>query len=285
MKSEIITGILFFAILTACSSEPKDVETETSDTNPVAAKETISKQQEEKHAISITGRVDVSPNSRLSVHVPVNSYLEDIPVKIGDNVKKGQLLAYIEHPDILKLQEDYLTAKSNYAVEQENFKRKQDLFNTSSISRKEYLDAERAFSTAKARYERLQEELRFTGLDPDKTGNGIVSKIALRAPIDGTIVQIMGNKGKFMGASDELMTIIDTREKWIVFQVYPDQLGSVRIGDTISFHGVGSENTAIIKSISGATNTTSRGVEVIALPESQKDLNVGEIVYGSVTTR
>lgn len=286
MNLKMIYGIVLLSFISACSGSTNDSEPENSD-NVEAVVNTTSElpKKNEVQTISITGRVDVSPNSRLSVHVPVNSYLEDIPVKVGDKVKKGQLLAYLAHPDILKLQEEYLTAKSNFSVEEENYNRKQELFKTNSISRKEFLDAERNFSTAKARYERLREELKFTGLNPDSIEKGIINKITLRSPIDGAVVQINGNKGKFMGASDELMTIIDTREKWIVFQVFPDQLGSVNIGDTINFHTSGTNSNAVVKSISGATNDASRGVEVIAIPESQNGLNVGEMVYGGFTTR
>jgi membrane fusion protein, heavy metal efflux system len=280
MKTNALYGILLMGLLTACSSETtpeKEVVTSSK------AKEPVKPETDSEETLSITGRVDVSPNARVSIHAPINSYIQDLPVRIGDKISKGQVIAYLEHPDILKLQEDYLTSKSDFEVENENYKRKQELFSSKSISRKEFLEAEKVYSSTKARLERLSAELRFTGISPETVERGILSRIPIKSPINGMLVAIKSNKGKYMAATDEIMTIIDTRDKWIVFQVFPNQLSSIQLGDTITYHTTGNRHKAIVRSISAAMSEVSRGVEVICIPLTQQDLNVGQVVFGSIS--
>lgn len=282
MKLKAIYTVLLASSLTACSNEKAPENEPKQEVEQAVAPV---KEETTSDVTSITGRVEVSPNACISVHAPIASFVEDIPVKVGDKIAKGQVLAYIQHPDILKLQEDYLTAKSDYEVELENFGRKKDLYTSKSISRKEFLESKKVYASSKARLDRLSAELRFTGINTDAVQKGIVSRIAVKSPSNGIVSSVQTNKGKFMSATDEMMTVLDTKDKWIVFQVFADQLSLMEIGDTLSFHTSGMENKAIVESISAELSSTTRGLQVICKPLTQEGLNIGEIAYGKITTK
>lgn len=280
-KFIILTGLASI-IFTSCSSGSQIEE----DPQEELTAEVVSKPQEsEVGGMTITGRVEVGPNAHVSIHAPINSYIADIHVKTGDQISKGQILAYVEHPDILKLQEDYLSAKGEFEVEKENFQRKQELFKSNAVSRKEFLEAEKSFITSKARFERLAAEIEFTGVSTKDVEQVIIKRIPIRSPITGVVTEVAGNKGKFVSASDELITIIDTKDKWIVFQIFPDQLGMVENGDTLVYQKNGLEGGTVVQSISGAMNDATRGMQVVTIPLDQNSLKVGEIITGRVTTR
>ena len=57
--------------------------------------------------IKTTGIVDLPPSNRHIVSNYLPGYAKKINVIVGDHVKKGQVLAIIEDPAILELQEKY----------------------------------------------------------------------------------------------------------------------------------------------------------------------------------
>src|SRR5690349_2714020 len=61
--------------------------------------------------VKVNGKVDVPPQGLVSVSFPLGGYLKSTPLLPGYPVKKGQVIAVMEDPSYVQLQQDYLTAK------------------------------------------------------------------------------------------------------------------------------------------------------------------------------
>lgn len=57
-----------------------------------------------------TGMIDVPPENKAMVSSFADRYVKEIPLLIGDRVKKGQFLVSLENPDYVQMQQDYLDA-------------------------------------------------------------------------------------------------------------------------------------------------------------------------------
>ena len=57
--------------------------------------------------IKVTGMLELYPQDKANISPFVGGNVSSIKVVPGDNVSKGQVLAYIEHPDIIAMQQDY----------------------------------------------------------------------------------------------------------------------------------------------------------------------------------
>ena len=58
--------------------------------------------------LSCNGYVRVPPRGQVTVSLPLECYVREIHFHWGEKIRKGDLLAVVEHPDFLKLQQEYI---------------------------------------------------------------------------------------------------------------------------------------------------------------------------------
>ena len=66
-----------------------------------------------RDVVRVNGYLHVPPQNKAQVSTYVGAVVKTILVREGEFVHAGQALIELAHPDFLKLQEDYLVAKSN----------------------------------------------------------------------------------------------------------------------------------------------------------------------------
>src|SRR3546814_17868546 len=91
---------------------------------------------------------------------------------IGSYVKKGSELVVIEHPEFIKLQEEYLAVLSSLGYPEAEYKRQQTLDSANIAARKALQRAESEYRTARARILSLEKQLDYMGLDPANVADG-----------------------------------------------------------------------------------------------------------------
>ena len=64
--------------------------------------------------LKLNGKIDVPPQNLVSVSTPLGGYLKSTRLLPGMKVAKGQVIAVIENPQFVQLQQDYLMSKSKY---------------------------------------------------------------------------------------------------------------------------------------------------------------------------
>src|SRR5690606_15786946 len=62
--------------------------------------------------LKLNGMIDVPPQNLVSVSIPLGGYLKSSSLLPGKPVSKGQVIAVIENPQFIQLQQDYLMASS-----------------------------------------------------------------------------------------------------------------------------------------------------------------------------
>ena len=143
-------GIL--ALIGSCNTSEKRVEEEVIEDKITSIIE-ITKEQFENskmeigsvsiqnfnESIKTNGLIDVPPANRAIVSSVMGGYIKKIPMLIGDDVKKGQLLFTIENPDFIEIQQNYLKTLEELGYLQSEYERQKTLFDEKIISQKSFL--------------------------------------------------------------------------------------------------------------------------------------------------
>jgi len=153
-----------------------------------------------------------------------------IHTRLGDTVKKGDVLLTIRSDDVAGGFDAYRKAVSDELLARKQLNRAKDLYAHGAIAQQDLEVAQDAEDDAKTTLDTATEHLRLLGNDPDKP-MGIVDIVA---PTSGVITdQEVTNAATVQAySSPSPFTISDLSTVWIVCDVYENDLANVRLGDT-----------------------------------------------------
>lgn len=242
-----LSGILF----SACSSKNNTevavaTETKTEDINSVDLSEeqfkTINLQYgaiEEKNLSSViraSGVLDVPPQQLITISSPYGGTLKNTELLEGKPVTKGEVIAVLENPEFIQLQQDYLDYKSQLVYLKEEFERQQELAKENVNAKKTLQKAGSEYNSMMARVQGLISKLKLININPDKINpDNISPKANIYAPISGYVTKVMVNIGKFVNANQELFEIVDTRHLHAELTIFEKDVPKLRIGQKIRF--------------------------------------------------
>ncbi len=158
----------------------------------------------------------------------------EIKARLGDQVKKGQLLLRVQSNDVSGAYQTYLKAVNDERLGRQQLERAQLLYDKGAIAKSALEQAEDTEGDAKADLNAATEQLRLLGIDKDHP-SGIVDIVA---PISGVITdqQVTNASGVQGLGSPNPFTISDLSYVWIVCDVYENDLDAVRVGEFADIH-------------------------------------------------
>jgi cobalt-zinc-cadmium efflux system membrane fusion protein len=180
--------------------------------------------------LTVTGTV----NPDISRTVPVISIatgrVVEIHARLGDAVKKGQLLLRVQSADMSGAFSDYRKAVADEQLVRTQLERSKLLYDKGAISLNELQVAQDTEDKAKVDVENTSERLRVLGGSIDHPA----PIVEIRAPVSGVITdQQVTNAGGVAGlSSPNPFTIADLTYVWILCDVYENDLANVHIGET-----------------------------------------------------
>ena len=254
MKSNQIFAIAGISLMLACTAnkkeEKKSVTSQAKQDSAIQNIVTLTGEQlksanlsigqvqnKDMHQIlKVNGLIDVPPSNIVSISIPLGGYLKKTNLIPGMFVKKGALLAVIEDPIYIQLQQDYLTAKSRFAYLEADYIRQRDLNATKSTSDKIYQLAKSDFESQKYLVKSLQEKLKLIGIDPSQLNETTISRaINFNSPINGYVTKVNVNIGKYVTPTDVLFEIVDPSDLHLRLIVYENDVLNLKIGNEVTF--------------------------------------------------
>src|SRR6266446_3690859 len=174
----------------------------------------------------------VSPD--ISRNVPVISIatgrVVEIHARLGDTVKKGQLLLRVQSADMSSAFADYRKAVADEQLARTQLERSQLLYDKGAVSLNDLQVSQDTEDKAKVDVENTTERLRVLGGDIDHPA----AMVDIRAPVSGVITdqQVTNAAGVAGLSSPNPFTIADLSNVWILCDVYENDLANVHIGET-----------------------------------------------------
>ena len=173
----------------------------------------------------------VSPDVSRQVPVPslASGRIVEIDARLGDTVKKGQLLFKVRSTDIASAYSDYRKAVKNEELTKIQLDRAKLLYSNGAVAKSAVEVAQNAEDDAQVDLDTSIEHLRLLGSDPQHP-TGIV---AVYAPVSGTITdqQITDASGVVALTPPNPFTISDLSHVWVVCDVYENDLAQVHVGE------------------------------------------------------
>ena len=177
----------------------------------------------------LTGAVTPDVSRNVPVVSLASGRVVEIAARLGDTVKKGDLLLKVRSDDVSGGFSEYRKAVADEKLAAEQFGRAKDLYAHGAIAQNDLQIAQDAEEKAKVDLETTSEHLRLLGLDPD-TPNNIVE---IHAPVSGVITdQEVTNAATVQAYGTNPFTISDLSSVWVLCDVHEDQLAEMRVGDT-----------------------------------------------------
>ena len=297
LRATIGAALLFAGIGVSCSDAPKAAPTKTEVTldpnvytveHPDVFKLATVGTRELPTILNANGSVTPDINRTIHVTSQGSGRVVELKVRLGDYVKKGQVLLTIHSADLAGAFSDYQKAAADERLAKKALDRAQLLYTHGALAEKDLQQAQDTEEKAKLDVQNTEQRVRLLGGDPVHPS----AMIELRAPLSGTIVEqnVSGFEGiKSLDNSPNLFTIADLTQVWVLCDVYENDLGEVHRGDSAeiqlnaypdkTYHGK-------VADISRVLDPASRSAKVrIVLPNRDGSLRPGMFAVATFRSR
>ena len=180
--------------------------------------------------LSVTGTVFPDISRTVPVISLASGRIVDIRARLGDSVKKGQLLLRVRSDDISGGFDAYRKAISDELLARKQLDRAKVLYEHGAIAQGDLEVAQDTEDDAKTTLDTATEHLHLLGSDPENP-KGIVD---IHAPVSGVITDQEVTIGAAVQAYSmpNPFTISDLSTVWIVSDVYENDMANVRVGQS-----------------------------------------------------
>ncbi|UZH54158.1 efflux RND transporter periplasmic adaptor subunit [Salinimicrobium tongyeongense] len=240
-------------------------------------------------AIAATGQLEVPPQYEATVTAVIGANITSIEVIEGDDVRKGQVLAYLSHPNLTRLQTDYMTAYNRMQFLEKEFERQQTLNEKGVGSGRQLQQARADYRVVQAEVKGLESQLRRLNLKISGIREGnIVENIPVVSPIQGSIEDVGIQVGQFVDPQTELFEVINTEHVHADLMVFAKDVYKVKEGQKVLLKMEsmpGKTYTAKIYSVGKKFEQDPKAVHVHAeIQEDTKNLVPGMYINGRIIT-
>jgi cobalt-zinc-cadmium efflux system membrane fusion protein len=222
--------------------------------------------------INANGYTKLPPQNQAEASIHVGGVVRSILVIEGQQVRAGQTLATVESPEYARLQESFLSAKSNLRYLSTEFQRQKALSEENINARKVYEKTLADYEVEQARYLSLQKQVAMLHLDSTGQRGAVVPVVA---PIGGFVTEVNVKIGSTAAPGAPLFGIVDNTQMHVDLLVYEKDLQKVSPGQKVRFVLTNQDNTEImgeIFSVGKAFENETKSVAVHADIHNDKQL-------------
>nr|WP_121271978.1 efflux RND transporter periplasmic adaptor subunit [Pedobacter schmidteae] len=219
--------------------------------------------------VKASGQLAVPPQNAAQINVLTGGIIRKINVIEGQRVNKGQVLVTVENQDLIRLQQDYLTAKGGFSFIEAEYNRQQQLKAANAGTGKAHQLAEANYNAEKAKIKALERQLQQYGIAVSRiTSGNITALVPVTAPISGTIGKINAETGSYAQPGVSIMDIVDNSKIHADLIVFEKDLSRIKVGQKVDFQLTNQKNEEIegqIYGINKSFENDSKGVVVHAV--------------------
>ncbi|MFZ9969541.1 MAG: efflux RND transporter periplasmic adaptor subunit [Bacteroidia bacterium] len=175
--------------------------------------------------ILLSGQVEAPPQNLISVSMPMAGQLRTTHLLPGMKVQKGEILAYMEDPAYLRLQENYWSTRIKVENLGAELQRQEELLRNGSGNPKTERDLRSEWRTAKVQTKALEEQLRLLGLEINQLNETqMIRQIPVRSPVQGYVTEVHHSTGQYINAGETLYELVDPSDVHLRLNVFEKDL-------------------------------------------------------------
>lgn len=233
----LVVTLLALLSLTGCTEEIKEIKVEDKFCLNEFMKENINVDTVMNlpvtETIHLTGNVEYNPDHVVEFVSFVGGMITKTFFTLGDEVRKGQLLAEIESTELSSLLAQKRSQEAQILVAKRAYESSITLYEDEIVSERDLIEAKSNLDVLEAELENIEAQLNMYSASNER---GVFQ---IKAPSSGIIVNKNISKGMQISASsDALFTIANLNEVWIMADVYAGNVPFVKAGMKVAIDAI-----------------------------------------------
>jgi cobalt-zinc-cadmium efflux system membrane fusion protein len=187
------------------------------------------KQTNNGTALKFSARITANEERKADIFPLVSGSVDNVPVRLGDRVSRGQVLATVSSAEMAGFDKDVVSSAAEQSNAERSLKQAEELFNSGLASARELKDAQNDLLIKKAENKRAQATLKLNG----GNHNGIYT---IKSPLSGFIINKNVNAGMQLRPDNDnsLFTVADLSTVWAIINIYESDISSIKEGNEVS---------------------------------------------------
>ena len=187
--------------------------------------------------VSATGTLGLPPNALTSVSAKASGFVKNSKKYVeGSYVKKGVIMAYLENPEFIQHQREYLETAAELTFSRQELARQKTLVESNAGVEKNLQKLQAEVSMKTATLKGIGKQLAYLGINvSDLTPDNIVERIAIISPMAGYITSIKMHDGMYVTPELELMEIVNENHLHLELDVFENDIARVKEEQVISY--------------------------------------------------
>lgn len=188
-----------------------------------------------RSSLKLPGEIRFNQDRTAHVVPKVSGVAEVVSANLGQQVKKGQVLAVISSSAVSEQRSELLNAQQRLTLAQASYVRERGLWQEKISAEQDYLQAGLALKEAEIAVRNAQQKLAAIGADSaGRSGTAAgLNRYEVRAPFDGVVVEKHLALGEAVKEDASIFTISDLSSVWAEISVTAGDLNAVRVGESV----------------------------------------------------
>ncbi len=222
-----------------------------------------------KTALQLPGEIKFNEDRTAHVVPRVAGVVDSVSANLGQEVKRGQVLAVISSPALSEQRSELQSAQRRLTLARTTYEREKKLWQEKISPQQDYLQAEQVMQEAQIAVANANQKLLALGATP---GSSALGRYELRAPFDGMVVEKHISLGESVGEAVNVFTISDLSTVWAEISVPASNLNLVRIGEPVTIRAGAFDQAArgtvsYVGSLIGAQTRTATARVTLTNPQ------------------
>ena len=233
LHKNIVKGILISstALFFACSEHKTETPVEKfAITDSLLNRLVIDtvEQANNKTDLMFSAKITANEERRSELFPMVSGTVNQVAVRLGDEVSGGQLLATVNSSEMAGFGKEVIAANAELKSAERSMKQAEQLYESGLSSAKELEDAKNDYQVKKAEAKRSTAVLKLNG----GSKNGFYS---IKSPIKGFVIEknVTNNMQLRPDHDKSLFTIADLSNVWAMINVYESDISKIKTGDAV----------------------------------------------------
>jgi cobalt-zinc-cadmium efflux system membrane fusion protein len=235
MNQLLAASLCTLAALAGCGRAAQENSAQAATSAPSVVQTITVHSQRVSNRLDLSARAQANPTSVVHVYPPLSGRVLALKVLPGQDVRKDQIIGMLQSTELEQAQSDYEKAKIEAARADLQLNRAKDLVQHEVMAQRDYDDLLALDKADHAEVDRAADTLRILGYSPDNPA-GKAGMVAIRSPRAGVVLDVNTAPGELQRSLDNavpIATIADIDPIWIVADLYPRDVQSVRPGQPV----------------------------------------------------
>lgn len=281
--------LLLVALLAACGEKPQPEAAKTErDPLAIAADAELAGRLEVaalgigevRELLRVPGRIEADANRLARVGAPVNGRITDLQATVGQDVKRGSVLATINSTELSSAQLGFLKAQSQRELAARSAARAKQLFDADVIGAAELQRRQSELTMAEAEVGASADQLKVLGMSTAAVNRlaetrSINSLAQIVATVSGTVIERKITEGQVVQPADPVFLVADLSSVWVVAEIPEQNAGSIRVGEEVAVELAALPGRTVngrLTFVSPVVNPQTRTVQVrLDLPNPRRE--------------